>query len=104
MQVINLSGQIDYQIFDKILSILKYDFNTYENLGSLEKPFHKPAMNLSFTNSITFKDRIIVSPDVFYLGGLYGFNHRNGLAVKMSDIVDLNLKVNYLITKNSMHL
>lgn len=68
VQVINLSGQIDYQIFDKILSILKYDFNTYENLGSLEKPFHKPAMNLSFTNSITFKDRIIVSPDVFYLG------------------------------------
>ena len=104
VQVVNLSGQINYQIFDKILSILKYDFNTYENLivdntKTLERPFHKPAMNLSFTNSITFKDRIIVSPDVFYLGGLYGFNPRNGLAIKMPDIVDLNLKVNYLITK-----
>jgi outer membrane receptor protein involved in Fe transport len=99
VQVINLSGQINYQMFEKILSILKYDFNTYENLGTLEKPFHKPAINLSFTNSITFKDRIIVSPDVFYVGGLYGFNPRNGLAVKLPDIIDLNFKVNYLITK-----
>jgi hypothetical protein len=99
VQVVNISGQINYQILNEVLSILKYDFNSYENLGELEKPYHRPAINLSFTNSITFKDRIIVSPDVFYLGGLYGFNPSQQKAVKMPDIIDLNLKVNYLITK-----
>lgn len=99
VQVVNISGQINYQILNEVLSILKYDFNSYENLGDLEKPYHRPAINLSFTNSITFKDRIIVSPDVFYLGGLYGYNPQQVKAVKMPDIIDLNLKVNYLITK-----
>ena len=99
VQVVNLSGQINYQLMDKVLSIIKYDFNTYQNLGELEKPFHRPAMNLSITNSITFKDKIIVSPDVFYLGGLYGLNPTTNKAINMPDIIDLNLKVNYLITK-----
>ena len=99
VQVVNISGQINYQILNEVLSILKYDFNSYENLGELEKPYHRPAINLSFTNSITFKDRIIISPDVFYLGGLYGYNPQQVKAVKMPDIIDLNLKVNYLITK-----
>jgi hypothetical protein len=99
VQVVNISGQINYQILNEVLSILKYDYNSYENLGELEKPYHRPAINLSFTNSITFKDRIIISPDVFYLGGLYGFNPSQQKSVKMPDIVDLNFKVNYLITK-----
>ena len=60
---------LNYQILNEVLSILKYDFNSYENLGDLEKPYHRPAMNLSFTNSITFKDKIIVSPDLFYISG-----------------------------------
>jgi outer membrane cobalamin receptor len=33
------------------------------------------------------------------VGGLYGMQAKTGKAVKMDDIIDLNLKVNYLITK-----
>ena len=99
VKVLNLSGQVNYQTFDKVLSILKYDYNSYKDLGELDKPFHKPLLNVSFTNSITFKDKLIVSPDVFYMAGIYGFNPRTGSTVKMDDIIDLNLKVNYLITK-----
>ncbi|CAM4130267.1 hypothetical protein EWU23_02545 [Cytophagaceae bacterium 50C-KIRBA] len=98
-QVMNFSGQFNYQLNERFLSVLKYDINQYENLGSLEKAYHRPAMNISFTNSITFKDKIIISPDVFYMNGLYGLNPRTNTAVAMKDIIDLNLKVNYLITK-----
>ncbi len=100
VQVLNLSGQINYQTFDKVLSILKYDYNQYTNIDFAGgKAVSKPMLSLSFTNSITFKDRIIVSPDLFYVGGLYGLQAKTGQAVKMDDIIDLNLKVNYLITK-----
>jgi hypothetical protein len=100
-----MSGQVNYQTFDKVLSILKYDFNTYQDiayadteLASIDKPIHRPLMNLSFTNSITFKDKIIVSPDVFYISGLYSYEKSlTTLVQKMDDIIDLNLKVNYLI-------
>ncbi len=97
-KVFNMSGQVNYQTFDKVLSILKYDFNSYQDL-TVDKPFHRPLMNLSFTNSITFKDKIIVSPDLFYLSGLYGWQSSTQKSVQMDDIIDLNLKVNYLITK-----
>jgi outer membrane cobalamin receptor len=93
-----MSGQVNYQTFDKVLSILKYDFNTYQDL-TVDKAFHRPMMNLSFTNSITFKDKIIVSPDLFYISGLYGLQSSTGKSIQMDDIIDLNLKVNYLITK-----
>jgi hypothetical protein len=106
-KVFNMSGQVNYQTFDKVLSILKYDFNTYQDiaytdteLASIDKPIHRPLMNLSFTNSITFKDKIIISPDVFYISGLYSYEKSlTTLVQKMDDIIDLNLKVNYLITK-----
>jgi TonB dependent receptor len=106
-KVFNMSGQVNYQTFDKVLSILKYDFNTYQDLvydaadlSTIDKPIHRPMMNLSFTNSITFKDKIIVSPDLFYVSGLYSFEKSlTPKAEKMDDIIDLNLKVNYLITK-----
>ncbi len=97
-KVFNMSGQVNYQTFDKVLSILKYDFNTYQDL-TVDKAFHRPMMNLSFTNSITFKDKIIVSPDLFYISGLYGLQSSTGKSIQMDDIIDLNLKVNYLITK-----
>ena len=100
VQVLNLSGQINYQTFDKVLSILKYDYNQYTNIDFAEgNAVSKPMLSLSFTNSITFKDRIIVSPDLFYVGGLYGLQAKTGKSIKMDDIIDLNLKVNYLITK-----
>ncbi|MEN9959490.1 MAG: hypothetical protein RLZZ474_1734 [Bacteroidota bacterium] len=106
-KVFNMSGQVNYQTFDKVLSILKYDFNTYQDiaydqadLSTIDKPIHRPMMNLSFTNSITFKDKIIVSPDLFYISGLYSFEKSlTPKAEQLDDIIDLNLKVNYLITK-----
>jgi len=99
VQVLNFSGQFNFQYNDRLLSVLKFDYNDYSNLGNLEKAFGKPMLNISFTNSITFKDKIIISPDIYYMNGLYGWNPKENKSVKLEDILDLNLKVNYLITK-----
>lgn len=99
VQNYNISGQVNYQLNDRFLSVLKFDYNQYDKIGTLEKPFAKPLLNVSFINSITFRDRIIISPDIYYINGLYGFNPYTNKAVKMDDIIDLNLKVNYLVTK-----
>jgi hypothetical protein len=99
VQLLNFSGQFNYQINERFLSVLKFDYNNYQNLGDLEKPFGRPELNISFTNSITFKDKIIISPDFYYMNGLYGWNPTQKKSVKLEDIFDINLKVNYLITK-----
>lgn len=99
VQVFQLSGQFNFQTSDRLLSVFKFDYNQYQSLTSLPRPFHRPALNMSFTNSITFKDRIIISPDIYYVNGLYGWNPVSRSEVKMDPILDLNLKVNYLITK-----
>jgi hypothetical protein len=101
IQNYNLSGQVNYQLNERFLSVLKFEYNQYEQLGSLDKPFSKPLWNISWINSITFKDRIIISPDIYFINGLYGYNPaaKFNKTVKLDDIIDLNLKVNYLITK-----
>lgn len=99
VQNYQLSGQVNYQLNDRFLSVLKFDYNQYDRIGTLAKPYAKPLLNLSFINSITFRERIIISPDIYYINGLYGFNPNTNSAVKMDDILDLNLKVNYLVTK-----
>ena len=99
VQNFNISGQLNYQLNDRFLSVLKFDYNQYDQIGALEKPYAKPLLNVSFINSITFRDRIIISPDIYYINGLYGFNPTKNQAIKMDDILDLNLKVNYLVTK-----
>ncbi|MEY4383040.1 MAG: hypothetical protein RI995_582 [Bacteroidota bacterium] len=99
VQNFNVSGQFNYQLNERFLSVLKFDYNQYDNLGTLERAYSKPLFNVSFINSITFRDRIIISPDIYYMNGLYGFNPVSNKSIKLDDIIDLNLKVNYLITK-----
>jgi len=99
VQNFNVSGQFNYQLNERFLSVLKFDYNQYDNLGTLERAYSKPLLNVSFINSITFRDRIIISPDIYYMNGLYGFNPVLNKSIKLDDIIDLNLKVNYLITK-----
>lgn len=99
VQVFGVSGQINYQVNERYLSVLRFSYNNYQNLALVTRPFSRPLFNLSFLNSIQFRDRIIISPDLYYISGLYGWRPQVGEIVKMDDIVDLNLKVNYLITK-----
>lgn len=99
VQVLNFSGQFNFQHNERLLSVLKFDYNNYSNLGELEKAYGRPLLSISYTNSITFKDKIIISPDIYYMNGLYGWNPKENKSVKLEDILDLNLKVNYLITK-----
>ncbi|RVU26523.1 hypothetical protein EOJ36_00575 [Sandaracinomonas limnophila] len=99
VQNYNVSGQVNFQLNERLLSILRLEYNEYLNIGDLARPYAKPLLNISFNNSITFKDRIIISPDIYYMNGLYGFNPATNKEVKLNDIIDLNLKVNYLISK-----
>jgi len=99
VQNYNVSGQVNFQLNERLLSVLKFEYNQYDNIGALQSPYAKPLYNISWINSITFRDRIIISPDIYFMNGLYGFNPILNKSVKLDDIIDLNLKANYLITK-----
>lgn len=99
VQNYNVSGQVNFQLNERLLSVLKFEYNQYDNIGALQSPYAKPLYNISWINSITFRDRIIISPDIYFINGLYGFNPILNKSVKLDDIIDLNLKANYLITK-----
>ncbi len=94
----NLSGNIDYQVNPTYKTNLKFIFNNYSKLSSLEQPYSRPKFNLEFTNHYQFRKSITISPNLYYISGLYGYRPNVG-PVKMKSIVDLNLKLDYSVNE-----
>lgn len=95
--VINVSGQINYQHQDWWRSFLKFDFFGYD-LKQLDKAWHRPMVTASWNNTVTFKQKLIISTDFYVIGGLKGQNPVTMTERKLPTIIDLNLKTTYLVT------
>lgn len=98
VKVTTFSGQASYQIPDVWKSNFKFDVNMYSGLGNLESPWHRPAFNATWTNTFTVKEKLLVASDFYFMTGLKGKNYVTNREVKLNSIIDLNLKITYLIT------
>lgn len=99
LTVFNLKGKINYQFNKQYRTSLSLDYNKYDNFTDLSKPFSRPNLSLSILNKIQFKERITISPDLYYISGLYGYRPFDQSVVKMKNIVDLNIKINYSVNE-----
>jgi hypothetical protein len=96
----NGSLEVGYSGFEFWKPVLKFDYNYYEK-GQYDKPFHRPAVNARWGNTITLTDRLVSSLDFYYIGGIFArsvepFSDKS--YVKLKDIVDLNAEFTYLFT------
>lgn len=97
VKVTNFSGQLNYQ-YENFRSLLKVDYYNYAGLGNLDQAWHRPSFTATWNNTLTFKEKLIVSSDIYFITGLKGKNLITNKEQNLSSIFDLNLKFTYLIT------
>ena len=100
VEVTNLGGHFNYHLGPHVTSGIKFDYVEYQQLQSFDKAFHKPNLTLSWTNTWHLTDFMIISPDIYYIQGLYALNPKSGKTVALDNILDVNLKLNFSIKKN----
>ncbi|MFS0491298.1 hypothetical protein [Leadbetterella byssophila] len=96
----NASFEVGYSGNEIWRPVFKLDYNYYEK-GKFEKPYHRPAVNARWGNTITLTDRLVSSLDFYYIGGIFARNLEpfgDKPYVKLNDIVDLNAEFTYLFT------
>ena len=65
--LLNISGQINYQLNEKLKLIAKGDYNLYTP-KNLDYAYHKPSFFLTFTGAYNLRNKIIVKADLFFVG------------------------------------
>ena len=104
VSVVNLTGHFNFKMADGITTGIKFDAATYDNL-IIEKPFHRPNLILSWTNSIRLSNKLLLSPDIYMIKGLFARDAKTQKAVELEDIMDLNVKLLYQFNPNtSFHI
>lgn len=104
VKVVNLTGHFNFKMAEGITTGIKFDAATYDNL-IIEKPFHRPNLMASWTNSIRLSNKLLLSPDVYIIKGLFARDGKTQKAVELEDIMDLNVKLNYQFNPNtSFHI
>ncbi|MDR6195243.1 TonB-dependent receptor [Siphonobacter sp. SORGH_AS_0500] len=95
--VINVSGQLNYQHEDIWRSFLKFDVYGYD-LKQIDFAYHRPTFTATWSNTVTFSKKLIVGTDFYVITGLKGRNLNSGVVRTLAPIIDLNLRTTYLIT------
>jgi outer membrane cobalamin receptor len=97
--VLDLQANVKMSITDKIQSDLNVQYTNYANLGNLLYAYHRPNIQIALKNTIKVLPKFNVLPELYYLGGLYGFNPRTQKASTLDNILDINVKGEYAITE-----
>jgi len=98
-KVLNISGQAGYTLNDVFKSSLKANFYDY-SMGSVEEAWHRPDLTLNWFNALTISKKLFVTADFYLLKGIKAKDFQTGEVKKLPAIADLNLKIDYLLTRN----
>lgn len=101
----NVSGQLKYQYKEKINFIAKGNYYMYKT-KNLERAYHKPQFDLTFSAVYNLKSKIILKGDIFVIGNQfaltkvvdsdYNYSYSSKL---LKGIVDINLGAEYRYSK-----
>lgn len=97
--VLTISGEAGYQFGDLFNTSVKASFNDY-GVSNVEEPWHRPRFSFSWFNALTISKKLFITSELYTLGGIKGVNFRSGEIRKLKPIADLNLKIDYLLTRN----
>ncbi|MBE9462876.1 TonB-dependent receptor [Dyadobacter subterraneus] len=98
-KVLNISGQAGYTYNDLFKTSLKVNYYDY-SMGSVEEAWHRPDLTLNWFNALTISKKLFVTADFYMLKGIKAKNFQSGVVTKLPVISDLNLKIDYLLTRN----
>jgi len=94
--LLNISGQINYQLNEKLKLIAKGDYNLY-NPENLKYAYHKPSFFLTFTGAYNLRNKIIVKADLFFVGSQWALSQNK--EIQLNGYFDGNIEAEYRYTK-----
>jgi len=104
----NIHGELQFQYSEKIKLFAKGDYNKYTMTDEL-KPWHRPAVQFTFSGNYNLKDKIVVNADMFVIGKRFAYSptqsQGTGVTVistsinELKTIVDANLSLEYRYSK-----
>ena len=101
--VVNVHGEITFNASETVRVGVKADYNSYK-MASLEKPFHRPALQATAFGSVNLGDKIFINSELYYIGSTHAtvFRPQSGTEVlrQTDTIIDLNLKGDYRFSNN----
>lgn len=97
--VLTISGEAGYQFGDLFNTSVKTSFYDY-GVSNVEEAWHRPRFNFSWFNALTISKKLFITSELYTLSGIRGVNFQSGQIRKLDPIVDLNLKIDYLLTRN----
>jgi hypothetical protein len=102
---LNISGQIKYQLKEKINISAKGNFYSYKLDSSGAYPWHKPNFDITFSGNYNLKSKIIIKADIYVIGKQWALQKDivNSAAVytpkQLNGITDMNIGIEYRYTK-----
>lgn len=98
-KVLTISAQAGYNFNDLFKTSLKGNFFDY-SVESVEEAWHRPDLTLNWFNALSISKKLFVTADFYMLRGMKAKNFQSGVVTKLPIITDLNLKIDYLLTRN----
>lgn len=104
----NIHGELLFQSTEKIKFIAKGDYNKYTTENEI-RPWHRPALELTFSANYNLRNKIVVNADVFVIGKRFAYTPAQGQGTGISvtgniinelkAITDANLSLEYRYSK-----
>ncbi len=91
---LTVSSALNYESKGIFRSALHFDYYNY-SLETLADAWHRPDFKVDFNNTFYPINKLQVTVDFYYMGGLVGLNGETGLSQELDDIFDMNLGARY---------
>ncbi|MCE6992174.1 TonB-dependent receptor [Dyadobacter sp. CY323] len=98
-KVLTISAQAGYNYNDLFKTSLKVNFFDYA-VDNVEDAWHRPDLTLNWFNALSISKKLFVTADFYMLRGIKAKNFQTGVVTKLPVIADLNVKIDYLLTRN----
>jgi hypothetical protein len=95
--VLNIFAEGGFSANDNVRTTLRADYYGYR-VSTLEQAWHRPRYKVNMVNTFNLYKKIYFNTDLFMLGGIQGLNLASGEVRTLKNIVDLNLKADYLFS------
>jgi hypothetical protein len=89
-----LKGQMFYDMSTKWRAFVSAELNKWTT-DNLEKAWHRPSFIGTAGVSYNASNKILINSELYYIGGLKGWNRESNTLVDLKNIIDLSLKVDY---------
>jgi len=97
--VLTISGEAGYQLDELFNTSVKASFSDY-GVSNVEEPWHRPKFQFSWFNALTISKKLFITTELYTYSGIKGVNFQTGEIRKLPGIADVNLKIDYLLTRN----